>query len=164
MLGIGLALVGIILASRTPSDASHADRETITRSVGLGLLAALGFGAFFVLLDEAAAQDVLWAGVVQRLTGVSIMALVAIVLRPSFAIGWRVLPALIVVGVLDTSANILFAFSSRFGLVSVAAVLASLFPVVTVVLARIVLNERIARVQMLGVASALGGVALIASG
>jgi drug/metabolite transporter (DMT)-like permease len=72
------------------------------------------------------------------------------------------LPALGLVGVLDTTANLLYASASTAGVVSVAAVLASLYPVVTVMLARVVLHERLTRIQASGVASALVGVALIA--
>ena len=76
--------------------------------------------------------------------------------------GWRRLRALALVGVLDTGANVLYGYASVFGLVSLAAVLASLFPVVTVVLARFVLRERLTASQGTGVVCALAGVACIA--
>jgi len=100
---------------------------------------------------------------VQRLTGVGIATLVALALRSPVTIPRRRLPGLVAVGVLDTGANVLYAFASVSGLVSVAAVLASLFPVVTVILARVVLHERLNRTQAAGVVLALTGVALIAS-
>jgi drug/metabolite transporter (DMT)-like permease len=162
MLGIALALVGIVLASRTPTNTSEPAGPILARGVGLAMLAAVGFGAFFILLHEASAVDVLWAGTVQRLTGVGIMALAAIVLRSPVSVPRNRLPGLIAVGVLDTAANVLYGFASTSGLVSIAAVLASLFPVVTVILARLVLLERLARVQSSGVVLALTGVALIA--
>jgi drug/metabolite transporter (DMT)-like permease len=71
-------------------------------------------------------------------------------------------PALILVGCLDQLANVLYGFASTLGLVSLSAVLASLYPMVTVILARLVLDERISRVQKSGVALALTGVALVA--
>jgi drug/metabolite transporter (DMT)-like permease len=76
----------------------------------------------------------------------------------------RLWPLLIGVGIGDTGATLLYAAATTRGLLSVVAVLASLYPVVIVVLARTVLSERIARPQLLGVAVALAGVALISAG
>jgi drug/metabolite transporter (DMT)-like permease len=160
-LGIALALVGIMLASRAAGEPRSASRPMLARGVGLALVAALGFGGFFVLLHAASVRDVLWATVVQRLTGLCIMLLATLMLRPSLKVGWSRLPSLVLVGALDTGANVLYAYASTLGLVSLAAVLASLFPVVTVILARIVLKERLSASQGSGVVCALAGVALI---
>jgi drug/metabolite transporter (DMT)-like permease len=73
------------------------------------------------------------------------------------------LPGLVIIGVLDTAANVLYASASVLGLVSLAAVLASLYPVVTVLLARVVLAERLSLSQGLGVLCALVGVGAIAA-
>ena len=162
-LGIVLAAVGIVLASRAVDDPDAKVRVRVANGVGFALLAALGFGGFFVLLHEASMVDVLWAGAVQRLTGVCIMLVSAVLLRPTLSVGWSRLPGLIAVGALDAGANVLYSFASVVGLVSVAAVLASLFPVVSVILARVVLRERLSPVQATGVACALAGVAFIAS-
>jgi drug/metabolite transporter (DMT)-like permease len=174
--GIVLAAIGILLASRAvddplreangalrePQDPDAKVRVRVASGVGFALLAALGFGGFFVLLHEASVADVLWAGAVQRLTGVCIMLVSALILRPTLAIGWRRLPGLVMVGALDASANVLYSFASVVGLVSVAAVLASLFPVVSVILARVILRERLSPIQGTGVVCALAGVAFIA--
>ena len=82
--------------------------------------------------------------------------------RPHFGLTWSDAPTLLLVGALDQAANVLYGLASTVGLVSLAAVLASLYPMVTVVLARLVLNERISGVQKSGVAIALTGVALVA--
>ena len=162
-VGIVLALLGIVLASRAPDDESSPSRRlAVGPGVGLAILAAMGFGGFFVLLHEASARDVLWAGVIQRLTGVVIMLALALWLRPSLAAARRRAAALVTSGTLDTAANILYASSSVLGLVSLAAVLASLYPVITVILARFFLQERLSRGQLLGVVCALAGVACIA--
>jgi drug/metabolite transporter (DMT)-like permease len=71
---------------------------------------------------------------------------------------------LIAVGIADTAATLLYAAASTRGLLSIVAVLASLYPVVIVVLARVLLAERVARPQLAGVAVALAGVALISAG
>jgi drug/metabolite transporter (DMT)-like permease len=160
-LGIVLALVGIVLASRAAGEPNSASRPVLARGVGLAVVAALGFGGYFVLLHEASVRDVLWATVVQRLAGVCIVAVVVLAMRTSLRVGWARLPSLLLVGTLDTGANVLYAFASTLGLVSLAAVLASLFPVVTVILARVVLHERLSAYQGIGVVSALAGVALI---
>lgn len=161
MLGMGLALVGVALASRAAHGTRSSSSSRLARGVWFALIAALGFGAFFVLIHEASVQDVLWAGSIQRLTGVCVMLLVVLARRPSLAVGWPRAPALAVIGVLDTGANVLYAYASTTGLVSLSAVLASLFPVVTVILARIVLHERLSASQAAGVVCALAGVALI---
>jgi len=160
-LGIALALIGIVLASRAAGEPNGVKRPVVARGVGLAIVAALGFGGFFVLLHEASNRDVLWAAVLQRLTGLCLVAIAALVLRPSLRVGWARMPSLVLVGVLDTGANVLYAYASTLGLVSLAAVLASLFPVVTVILARVVLNERLSPSQGAGVVCALTGVALI---
>jgi drug/metabolite transporter (DMT)-like permease len=166
-LGIGLAILGVVLASRAAQDphTSGTSRVRVARGVGPAILAAVGFGGFFVLLHEAAARDVLWAGFVQRSTGVGIVLIVMLLRRPAAAwSGVRPrLASLAVIGVLDTSANVLYSYASVMSLVSLAAVLASLFPVVTVILARIVLHERLAAIQGAGVVCALIGVACIAA-
>jgi drug/metabolite transporter (DMT)-like permease len=161
--GIGLAMVGIILASRVAREPRSSTAALVSPGVGLALVAAIGFGFFFVLLREASTRDVLWAGVVQRATGLAIIAVAAAVLRPALKPGWRRLPGLIVVGVLDTAANVLFAFASTTGLISLTAVLVSLYPIVTVLLARVVLHERLTPLQGGGVLCALAGVGLIAA-
>ena len=74
------------------------------------------------------------------------------------------LPVLASIGVLDTGGNVFFAASSSEGLVSVVSILASLYPVVTVLLARAVLHERVHRSQELGIALALAGIVLISAG
>ena len=162
MLGMALALVGIVLASRAANGSEKNGSSRLASGVGFAALAALGFGGFFVLIHQASTYDVLWAGAIQRLTGVCIMVVVVLALRPSLKIGWPRVPALLVVGALDTSANVLYGAASTMGLVSVSAVLASLYPVMTVVLARFVLRERLSPSQGTGVVCALAGVAFIA--
>src|SRR6266571_842727 len=156
-VGLGLllplALVGIVLASRASNDSGNSEGK-LANGVGFAALAALGFGGFFVLIHQASAYDVLWAGAIQRLTGVCIMVVVVLALRPSLKIGWPRVPALLVIGTLDTGANVLYGAASTMGLVSVSAVLASLYPVMTVVLARFVLRERLSPSQGTGVVCA----------
>jgi len=162
MLGMGLALVGIVLASRAADGEGKSSSRRLASGVGFAALAALGFGGFFVLIHQASTYDVLWAGAIQRLTGVCIMIVVVLALRPNLNVGWVRVPGLVVIGALDTAANVLYGAASTMGLVSVSAVLASLYPVMTVVLARFVLRERLSPSQGTGVVCALAGVAFIA--
>jgi drug/metabolite transporter (DMT)-like permease len=160
--GIGLALVGVVLASRDAGGGSRA--RGVAAGVGLALVAALSFGVLLVGLGAASDGDALWATLAMRTTSVGLLAVAALVLRPRMALGGRDVPALLAVGLLDTAGNALFALASTESLLSVAAVLAQIYPVVTVILARVVLGERIARPQQAGVLGALGGVTLITAG
>jgi drug/metabolite transporter (DMT)-like permease len=160
--GIGLAVVGAVLASRARAgDGGHAAKA---EGAGLALVAALAFGLLLVALGEASEGDPYWGTFAMRGTSFSLLVLIALVLRPSFALRERDLPVLFLVGVLDTAGNVLFAVATTKSLLALAAVLAQLYPVVTVLLARILLGERISRGQGAGVVSAFSGVALITAG
>ncbi|MEJ7792862.1 MAG: DMT family transporter [Gaiellaceae bacterium] len=160
VLGAVAALCGLAIVSRSPGRLGGG----IAAGVGLALLAAAGFGLYFVLLDVAAHDSVPWGVLVARLTS-SALALTAVVV-----VGVRVLPArqlvpaIIAVGICDTAANVLFALATTRGLVSVVSVLTSLYPAITVGLAALVLRERVARVQLGGAAAVLAGAAAIAAG
>ena len=156
--GIALALAGVVLASR-----EGPTRATAT-GAGLAIVAALGFGCFFVGIDRASDTDVLWTILVARVAAVSALACVALAARPDIPRRPAALGILALVGLLDVSANLLFAAASTKGLVSVVGVLSSLYPVVTVVLARVVLHERLHPIQRVGAIGALAGAALITAG
>src|SRR5262249_2805441 len=147
------ALVGVIAASHTGAEQAHLGRDA-RLGIGYAVLAAFGFGGFFILLHEASTQDVLWAVAVQRATGFVVLGVIVAARRPPLALQRRDVPVLVLVGTLDQLANVLYAFASTLGLVSLSAVLASLYPLVTVILARVVLDERISRLQTSGVALA----------
>jgi drug/metabolite transporter (DMT)-like permease len=161
--GVALAIVGVVVASREKPDSGSSAR--LATGVGLAFLAALGFGGFFVLFDRAAQHDVFWALFANRVTGVCGLALVVVALRPGLRrVGRRDMGTLALIGGLDTGANALFAAAAGEGLVSIAAVLSSLYPVVTIALAHLVLGERVRPVQRVGVVGALAGVVLISAG
>jgi drug/metabolite transporter (DMT)-like permease len=161
-LGIVLAIAGVALASRELPDEGGAPR--LAAGAGLALVSALGFGSFFVAMDAASGPDLFWAILFNRITSISALVLAALVARPRLTIARSDVRALLLIGALDISANGLFAAASTEGLVSLVAVLASLYPIVTIALARLVLGERVRRVQQAGVAAALVGVALISAG
>ena len=158
--GVIVALVGVVLASRE----LRGGQTVAAAGVGLAVFAALGFGLFFVAIDQAADRDLLWALLIGRLASTTLLAVAALVRRPSFALSRNDVGTLVAIGVLDVSANGLFAASASVGLVSLASVLSSLYPVVTIVLARVLLGERLLGFQRVGAGVALAGVALISAG
>ena len=158
--GLLLALVGVVIASREEGGAD----ARLAAGTGLALTAAAGFGFFFVGIDAASDGGVLWALLAARICDVALLAAVALALRPGLVPSSRDTRDIAAVGVFDVAANALFALASTEGLVSLVAVLASLYPVVTIFLARAVLGERIRTSQGVGVVLALAGVAAIAGG
>ncbi|MBA3365859.1 MAG: DMT family transporter [Actinobacteria bacterium] len=161
-LGIAFALLGVALAAREPGDSARTGR--VAAGVGLALFAAAGFGLYFPVMYEAARVDVLWAVLVFRLTSTALVASAFLAVRPRLELRRSDVAATAAIGVLDTGATLLFAAAATSGLVSLVSVLASLYPVVTIVLARYVLEERVARVQRVGAAIALAGVVFISTG
>jgi drug/metabolite transporter (DMT)-like permease len=168
LVGMGLALAGVILASRQGTDDPNGAWRGRTAddrlSVLLAVLAALAFGGFFVGMARAAATDFWWAVLVSR--AVAILLLVAAVTASGRRLGapLAALAPISLVGVLDVGGVTLYAAATTTGLLSVVSVLGSLYPAVTVVMARRVLGERIGWVQRVGVVATLLGVALIAAG
>ena len=159
--GVALAVLGVVGASL--EHVPETQRRRVGAGVGLALLAAAGFGCSLIGLSRAAPGGIAWAVWIMRIVAVPCMLTLAFALgaqRPSR----RMWPLLVGVGIGDTGATLLYAAAATRGLLSVVAVLASLYPVVIVVLARTLLNERVARPQLLGVAVALAGVALISAG
>jgi drug/metabolite transporter (DMT)-like permease len=163
----GLQAIGFIAAvggSVTASLERRPDHTQVARGVGWAVLALLAFGAYYVPMHAASTQDWLWPAFLFRCTSVTLVYSVVLLrrLRPTGLRGhW---PGLIAIGFLDTGGNALFAAASSHGLLSVVSVLASLYPVVTVLLARLMLGERVQRTQDTGVLLVLVGVVLITAG
>ena len=156
--GIAFALVGVVLASLEPQEGSR----RVAAGVGLALLAALGFGCYFPPMHIAGKADFWWASLLFRTTALLIIATAVALQRPDLRVRGRELWIVLGVGIGDTIGNVLFAASSGHGLVSLTAVLASLYPIVTVLLAAAVLHEQTAPAQRAGIALTLAGVVLIA--
>jgi drug/metabolite transporter (DMT)-like permease len=162
LAGMAVASVGVVLATRSPAAPQTAGSH---RALALSGVAALGFGGFFVGMDAAVdSADPFWALLVARAAAAALLVVALAVLRPGLATDPAVLPALVLIGLLDVGANACFTLGTDTGLLSVVAVLASLYPVTTVVLARGVLGERLVAIQGAGVVVALAGVSLIAAG
>lgn len=160
--GMAAALVGIVLATRSPAGGASSSSP---EALALAGVAALGFGGFYVGIDAAVDQaEPLWALLAARASAAVLLVVALLALRPPLRIAPADLPSLVAIGLLDVAANGLIALGTDTGLVSVVAVLGSLYPVATVVLARAVLGERLAPIQVAGVIAALAGVALLAAG
>jgi len=160
-VGIVLAIGGVVLASRHRDE--HGGRAS-PKAIGLAALAAVALGSLVVMLRDAGRVEATWAVLMVRVSSLALLGVLVLARRPAFSGARPLLATLVVVGVLDAGANLLFVLASQRGLLSLVAVLASLYPVATVILARGVLKERLSGVQLAGVAAALAGVALIAAG
>src|SRR5436190_11110724 len=147
LLGIAAALSGVFLAAREPGRTG----ARLASGVGLALLAAVGFGGYFPFMHAAGNADFWWASLIFRMTSTSVIAVTIAARRPALRVGSGDLPLLAFVGCGDMFGNLLFAAASSRGLISIVSVLASLYPVVTVLLARAVLSERVARTQEGGI-------------
>lgn len=170
MIGVLLALVAVALISSTP-EAAHpggvkGPLAARWREAGLlhAFAAGLGFGLFFIFLSEAGEDTGMWPLVGARIASISVVGGVALATRRSMKAERSVLPGIALTGALDVAANILYLLASRRGLLSLVAVLTSMYPASTVVLARFVDKEKLFRTQLVGLAIAAIGVALIAAG
>jgi drug/metabolite transporter (DMT)-like permease len=158
-----LCVVAITLVSM---DGGGRDRGGRHGRTGLlyGFLAGLGFGLFFLFMRNAAVSGVLWPAGVSRLAGV-VIALAAAALTRTRPVWWRpdrrVFVMALVSGAFDASANLCYVLATRAGLFGLAVVITSLYPGVTVLLARITLGERMRSVQRAGLALAAVGIVLL---
>jgi len=157
LAGFALALVSIWLVARP-------DGEIDThRGLGLAIIAGICFGLFLVAGKQAGPHAVFWPMVAARAASVVVMTAISLLavsdarsLRPAL------LPILLA-GLLDSAGNALFIAATRHGRLDVAAVISSLYPASTVILARLMLKERISRTQAAGIAGALVAIALISA-
>ncbi len=159
-LGIGAVLVGIIVLSHQPA---YGERR-LASGAGLAVVAALGFGLFVVGIDAAADESIAWATTTARGTSSALVVVTALAVGVSLRPARPLLPALVAIGVFDTGANVLVASATTLGAAGIVAVLSALYPLTTIVLARVLLGERVDRLRRTGGAVALCGAALVAAG
>jgi len=160
-IGIVLALGAVALISRSSDEDVAGDPEPQRAGLLLAFLSGTGFGLVYVLL--AASSRGAWPLVASRTMFIALTGLIVVWIRPGLRAPGVVRLAA-ASGFLDMGANVLYLLALRHTLVSIAAVIASLYPASTVMLARIVLHEKLHRVQWAGVACALAGVVLMARG
>ena len=162
--GIVAAVVGVILASGPELSGAAGPRPLL-----LAALSALGFGTVFVLVAQGSRGGgvgrVLLVLTVMRMSSVLLLTVLLVLTRTwRLPVGGRDAPLLIAVGLGDVAANAAYGVASQGGLLSVVAVLGSVYPVMTVLLARQLHHERLRPVQLAGVGAALAGVVLLAAG
>jgi drug/metabolite transporter (DMT)-like permease len=155
--GFLLALLAIGLISRPERT------EGASKGIGLAVLAGCGFGCFFILISRVAPTAVFWPLAVARLTSVLVLLGVLLVRRQKVALGMRVAPLVALAGTLDAIGNAFFVLAAHSGRLDVAAILSSLYPAATVLLAALILRERVTRVQGIGVLLALLAIPLISA-
>ncbi len=161
LIGVVVALIAVTLVSASPDHGGERQGYSgIREAVGAGV----SFGAFFILLSLAGDDSGLWPLIGTRSASLGIVTLIALTtgrsLRPTRGSFQLIAGA----GILDVAANLLFLAATRVGLLSLVAVLTSMYPGATVVLARFVLHERLHRLQLVGLVCSALGVALIAGG
>ncbi len=166
-VGIGavVCLAAIVLVSlEGPRPGRDPVRRSPTRAVLYGAGSGFAFGLFFLFLRNAGSTGVFWPVTASRLAGTTVMLVAAAWLgvRPGWrGLGRRVLLAALVSGVIDAIANVCYVLATRAGMFGMAVVLTSLYPGITVLLARLVLGERMRLVQRVGLALAAVGVILV---
>lgn len=161
LAGVGLALAGAVLASveeRTGGDRARSD------AIVLALGGAVAIGLFVFFLGKAATHgSVLSALLGARMGSLTLLVAWATLTGATVRVSTRTACVVALVGLADMTANALFSLASQHGLLAVVSVLGSLFPLVTVVLAHLVLHERISAVQRLGVVVTLVGVCVVSA-
>jgi drug/metabolite transporter (DMT)-like permease len=156
LAGFALALLGIWLVSSTAAG-GQAGRQALL----LALLAGLGFGGFFILIAQVEPGLVFTPLIVARTVSLGVALLLLLVRRAALP-ALTSNPVALAAGLLDSGGNIFFLLAQQFTRLDVAAVLSSLYPATTVLLAYLILKETVSPAQWLGAACCLGAVVLIA--
>jgi len=159
-LGFAAAIVGVVLSSWE----RRTGTQRLAAGAGFGLVSMVAFGLYFVFLHRASTHEFLWPAFLFRVASTSFVWLSLLVVRPAtrgIRSAWLML---VLIGCFDTGGNTLFAAASSYGGLGATSVLASLYPVVTVLLARHRLHERVHRLQELGIVLTLAGIVLVSAG
>jgi drug/metabolite transporter (DMT)-like permease len=159
LIGVSLAITAITLIGQ-----DVAQKITEGRGLGAALSAGVLIGMFFAALKQSSATSALLPLVSARLAALVVLGAVALWRRPPLRVGRDAVWLVVVGGTLDIFANVLYLLATRLGMLTIAATLTSLYPASTILLARLVLGERLRRVQIAGLACAGFGVMLIGAG
>jgi drug/metabolite transporter (DMT)-like permease len=168
LVGIGLALVAVVLVSTSPAQTSGGPvgRRVLglPRDVAIALLAGLSIGVFDVIVSRFSPGSVFAPLVIVRLAQATFIVGAIVATRRTWRVPRRVWPLLVVVGGLDMAGNGFFILATQIGRLDIAAVLSSLYPVTTLILAALILKERLVGVHALGVAAAIVAIVLVRIG
>jgi drug/metabolite transporter (DMT)-like permease len=160
-IGLLLGLASIAMISKEPRLTT--DRQITGEVVGEAIAAGVGFGLFLVIMSETAEAAAPWPVFAARVFAVLTLAIAALLTKTS-VVPSEAYATIVASGVFDTAANVLFLFALEHGSLAPVAVLSSLYPVMTVILARMVLQERLDRPKLIGLGLALIAVGMIAGG
>lgn len=156
--GFGIAILSVWFISCTGKDSKIRAYELY-----LPAAAGIGFGLFFIFIGSVSSDAVLWPLVAARFTSLSLLSVFIFVCRQADAPARSQLPFIVLTGILDAGGNAFFALAAQNGRLDISAVLASLYPAATILLAGFILKERLSRQQQVGVMGALLALVLIAS-
>jgi drug/metabolite transporter (DMT)-like permease len=160
----GLQVAGVACIAGAAAAGSGATAQGVSRrALVFAGLAAVGFGLWYVLLDRAASGDAIWALVASRASGTLFMGTLAVV-RGSLGGLRRAWPLVMFSGVCDVGGNALFVAARALVPVGLAAALSGVYPLFTMLAARVIVRERLPRLGLLGVALAIAGIVLISIG
>ncbi len=159
--GIAVGLVAIWLVARAP-DPAGGTREGAAASARDGVLAGAGFGTYFAAIGQVREEAGLLPNAASMVVAAVLLLIIVLAVRAPLRLPWRRAGLALLPGVLGAVALTLFLLASQQGLLTVVAVIASLYPAATVVLAALVLHERIHRSQAIGLAACAAAVALVA--
>ena len=163
LIGVVVALAAIVIVG-WPARNPRPDSASPSGGTAQAITAGLAFGAFFIFLSRAADTSGVWPLVAARIGSLILIWSLLFAIPGRISVRRETNLLVLGAGVLDTVANALYLYASRSGLITLAAVLSSLYPAATVLLARLVLRERMSRLHIGGVALTLLGMALIAVG
>jgi drug/metabolite transporter (DMT)-like permease len=164
LAGIGLGIASIVLVSQQAPSGSGPDTAKRSSGVGIALASGIAIGFFFLALAQTRREAGMWPLLVARLVSVTFFVGLALAGRRSLRMPRGVLALVAVGGIIDMLANALYMLAAQAGPLSTVVTLSSLYPASTVVLARVVLRERLNLVQVSGVGCALAAIVLIVSG
>jgi drug/metabolite transporter (DMT)-like permease len=162
VLGMVIAIVGGVAVSLEKK--AIVNKKRLAAGIVPALGAALGFGAFYVVMDRAGAVDPLWAAMVSRSSFFLFLLPAVLLKRPSLKVKVIHLPVVFAIGILDGTAALAYTTATTKGMLSLVSVVSSLYPAVSVILAALILKERLRALQFFGVVMAIVGVALISAG
>lgn len=163
LAGIGLAVASVFLVARVPADADGAPRGSARAGFLMGFGAGIGFGLFAIFASQLSDGLFVSPVIVIRAMVVVFVLTAALLGRRSLRVPRRLWPAMVGIGGVDMTATALYLAAIEIGPLAIAAVLTALYPVVTVLLAAVVLRERISRLHGAGIALAAFAIGLIAA-
>jgi drug/metabolite transporter (DMT)-like permease len=158
LVGIGLGIAAVVLVSQVPGPVGGRS------GIEFAIVSGIGIAGFNVFISQLPEGEAIWPLAVLRLESVLLVVLIVLLGRQRWRMPRGALLPAMAVGTLDMVGNLAFILATQAGALAVAVVLASLYPVVTILLAIVVLGERVTRSHAVGIAAAVAAIALIAAG